>query len=137
MNASTITLKTGAEGPHHDPYHYDELTVKRQDGRKVTLHSGLGVWLKVKTAEGRKIELSESDVKAGRLAELFEYHAGITLSAAHKALDGPERARVKAHFRKCGNSGFIATTGYPGESFDYCEKCGFVAGYSFDRSAVE
>lgn len=137
MNASRVFVQHGTEGPSYDPYSYEEVIVMRPDGRKVTMHAGLGNWLKVKTAEGRKISVYESEASVARLHELFEYHAGVTVPVARKALEGPERARLKAHAAKCGSKNWTATSGFPGESFDYCEKCGLVAGYHFNASAVE
>jgi hypothetical protein len=41
-----ITLRTGQEGPHHDPYGFTEVKVVR-NGHKVIFHQGLGEWLSV------------------------------------------------------------------------------------------
>jgi hypothetical protein len=41
---TTISMRTGSEGPSYDPYHYEEMTVVGRSGT-VTLHTGLGMWL--------------------------------------------------------------------------------------------
>lgn len=139
MQTGSVNIRRGTEGPRHDPYAYEEIIVSRPDGRKVKLHSGLGEWLEVQTAEGRKIRVDESDRYAGpeRLRELFAFHSGISVETAAKTPGRREATRYREHDKRCGNENLVAATGYPGESFDYCPKCGFVGGYAFDRSAIE
>src|SRR5262249_37829395 len=43
---SRIEIRSGSEGPNFDPYHYDEITVTRADGRKATIHRGLAEWMR-------------------------------------------------------------------------------------------
>lgn len=44
---ASIRIRTGSEGPAHDPYGYQEIEFTRTDGVVVTLHSGLGEWCEV------------------------------------------------------------------------------------------
>lgn len=39
-------MKSGQEGPKHDPYGYTEIVVER-DGCEVVIHCGLGTWMEV------------------------------------------------------------------------------------------
>jgi hypothetical protein len=41
-----VRVRTGREGPKHDPYSYTEITVTRLNGNVITMHSGLMTWLK-------------------------------------------------------------------------------------------
>ena len=41
---SQVTLRSGSEGPKHDPYGYQEITVT-QGNVRVTGHIGLGLWI--------------------------------------------------------------------------------------------
>lgn len=73
-----LFCQTGAEGPLHDPYHYEERTVTVND-RTYTLHTGLGTWLKV---DGQKVgeDLEEEwiiyrwEVLTGLTIEQFDRH---------------------------------------------------------------
>ena len=45
-NEYTVDITTGSEGPTHDPYHYEEVSVTRKN-KTVTIHSGLADWVTV------------------------------------------------------------------------------------------
>lgn len=129
---SDIFIKRGSEGPRHDPYSYTEITVKRTDGNKVlrsaTIHAGLAYW--AETSDGRR-----EDQDTVRVNDLFTEVAGITPHQAHKAHRELEDRRYRYH--PCGQKYFHDCSGYPGESFVVCGKCGKVVDSHFDRSAVE
>lgn len=125
---SSINIKTGSEGPRHDPYHYDEITVNRPDGSWVTLHVGLAFW--AETSEGERIDNDDR----GALV-LFEKAAGISLPVAYKAY---REVRVRRYTRHpCGQKHFIDVQGFPGESFVFCRKCGDAVDSFFNSKAVE
>jgi hypothetical protein len=141
---SSVKIKHGAEGPSHDPYSYDEITVLRDNGNVTKLHEGLGVWLE---HNGRRVDIcaTSSDLRGvdlGRAMYLeymrvFEVLSGISPRVAERA---HHYATVilphKLHRMRCDGDVY-ATTGYPGESFVCCEKCNFVADYGFNISEVE
>ena len=129
---STIRMKHGTEGPKFDPWGYDEMIVKRPNGDKVTLHRGLAIWCSYEKADGRKWK--EDGIKA---EILFATSLGVRPYAMDRAYGKLLQLPYKLHHLKCGNENLISTTGYPGESFEYCSKCGEHLGYHFDRSAVE
>jgi hypothetical protein len=70
-----------------------------------------------------------------RAVRQFERAVGISLPALEKAVH--ERQERKYRYHPCGNKSFEYASGYPGESFVVCRKCGDVIDSHFDRSAVE
>jgi hypothetical protein len=127
---TTITVRTGTEGPRHDPYHFEEVTVERDDGRKVTLHLGLAVWSEA--SGGPLPERTDSEPDA---FHMFERYSGVSYVAMMKAYRAIPLRRMKAH--RCGMKYFRDVDGYPGETMTVCGKCGDVIDSYFDRSAVE
>lgn len=136
MNGSAVSLRHGTEGPRHDPYAFTEVTVKRADGREITAHTGLALWLKVKLANGRFVEVeyhSPEDQK--RMWDLFEFHADITIKSAETAFYTRKQNRIRHH--GCGRKHLQWVDGYPGESLLHCVKCGDILDAAFDKSAIE
>ena len=128
---STVSYNSGSEGPRHDPYHYDEVTIDRKNGDVVTIHMGLAAWCKVKR-HGKTVFQVDGETAA---QTLFEWYAGITF---HKAIGLQYtlfRRRVKYH--ACGTRFLKSVSGYPGESFTICDNCGAHLDYHFNRSVVE
>src|SRR4249919_3158745 len=109
---TSVTLRTGSEGPRHDPYHYDELTVKRNNNT-TTIHLGLGVWC---SHNGHKV--TDEDLAYG----LFEVMVGMPWHVVLKALRKLEDRKAKAlwfkHRHCAGEARCVA--GYPGEHFVLC-----------------
>ena len=124
-----VTLRTGSEGPPHDPYHFDELTVERRNSKTV-IHLGLAVWCQHN--KGTKVNGEEY------ASALFEAHVGMPWHVVLKSLRKLEERKAKALWlkhRHCpGDARRVA--GYPGERFTLC-GCGEVIDYSFNRSEVE
>jgi hypothetical protein len=135
-----IHIKTGREGPRHDPYGYEEITVHRADGAHVTLHEGFGTWIEFKDARGMGNKLDELN-SAHRSVQAALYQlildralgdAGISVEAARKAY-----RTLRSRCRNCGGRETCFAHGYPGESFELCVQCGHVVDSHFDLSAVE
>jgi hypothetical protein len=125
---TTISLRCGSEGPRHDPYHFNELTVEGRNGT-TTLHLGLAVWCK-----NDKLKLRVDNDEAFKL---FERCVGVSSEVAHKAYEYKEYVLpYKLHSLKC-DAAMENVHGFPGETFDHCPKCGATAGYHFNRSAIE
>ena len=64
-----LTVKVGTEGPKHDPYRYEEVTVRlsswngiREIALVVTCHIGLALWIKVGEIEVPCNEETYNDV---------------------------------------------------------------------------
>ncbi len=131
---SGITIRSGAEGPRHDPYHYDEITVTNARG-KFTYHGGLGSWCEA-NAFGRKWRV-DGDKPAW---ETFVHHTGMTPYIAQVVVRRHENKTLTRKFRehksRCnGQIGWF--DGYPGESLCGCNKCGSIFDSHFNRSAIE
>jgi len=125
-----IEVRSGTEGPSHDPYRFTEITVTRTSQvftGYVTFHSGLGEWTRVSD------KVSITDDKLARI--VFEHLAGITPEVALRAKHKIKVNRIRRH--PCGMNYMDWIDGYPGETMLVCLKCGNVVDSRFDRSAVE
>ena len=124
-----VSIKTGSEGPRHDPYSYSEVTVRKQDGTAVTHHSGLAMWCKL---DGQKLDQQYGDHYGEDTYEQFEKHAGIGVKAAMKAYD-----RMQRTCKKCGALDKIvdAVDGFPGETLYICQ-CGAIVSSDLNMSAI-
>ncbi len=118
-----IQQTTGSEGPHYDPYSFEEWTVNR-GGNTYVLHLGLAVWYEVNGV--RTHQHDEASV------ENFERAVGLSLDVIQ---NGYWRARSRC--KKCGSSRLEASDGYPGETLYICQKCGQICYCDFNRSAIE
>ena len=127
---SSIELRSGTEGPRHDPYGYKEITVTRADGREATLHSGLAEWMTYN--DGRVTRRFDDDIAT--LWSKFEAVMGISPELAERSFHRAKENRIRYH--KCGMKYLRDVEGYPGESFLMCEKCGKVLDSSFNESAI-
>jgi hypothetical protein len=121
---NSIELRSGSEGPAHDPYHFEEVTFTGRNG-KTTYHCGLAMWLE---HNGVRIE-SEVHEAWRRLTGFDSVERAVNiyrmLPWRNHAARCPERKRFKCE------------SGYPGESFIVCEACGEIIESHFNRSAIE
>jgi hypothetical protein len=131
-HGSSVELRSGSEGPRHDPYAYEEVTVYRADGRVATIHLGLASWM-------RSIDYNGVERKFDETPEIlhskFEATVGITPTSAIKALHRAKHNKIKRH--SCGQQHLNWVSGYPGEEMLCCGKCGHILDSTFDRSAIE
>jgi hypothetical protein len=123
---SRIEIKTGSEGPAHDPYGWEEVTATRSDGTTVTIHEGLVNWVSI---NGVKQWPENHDWKA--CARIFAGVAGISLDAARKAHE-----RIMTVCSKCGGTDLRSVAGHPGETLNICRRCDNVVSCDFDESAI-
>lgn len=126
-----VTMRSGREGPRHDPYHFDEMTVRRPDGRTITVHLGLAVWADARWPNG----MQQTTDDETEVWNLFTQVAGVTYDVAERAFHSLPARRMRAH--KCGVKHLFECSGYPGETFIVCRACGGVIDSTFDRSAIE
>jgi hypothetical protein len=122
---SSISYNSGPEGPRHDPYAYDEVTIVRDNGRAVVAHLGLDQWIEVNGSRSSFMEAEQID----RVAETV---VGISISRAQRALRKKKESEYRAHR---GHGGMEWREGFPGESFLMC-RCGHAVDYSFNESAI-
>lgn len=130
---ATVSISHGTEGPHHDPYSYEEITVTRTSPHftgSVTHHSGLSEWVQVESSKEMAscLYVRESD-------RLFSLLAGVTPAQARRAVERSRERRIRRH--PCGTRHLEWADGYPGETLLCCRKCGTILTGHFDRSAVE
>lgn len=137
-----IELRTGSEGPKHDPYAYIELTlvkdaehvVRTRGGEvvedavrpaKYTAHyGGLAHWC---TMDGEFVKVDGEDVDT-----TFEQMTGFTTRQIERFID-------KLDGRGCPSHGWRFAhdeRGYPGETFTVCGECGHTISSSFNINAV-
>jgi hypothetical protein len=127
-----IVVKEGREGPKHDPYHYEEVTITRLNGTETVYHCGaLAQWIKVRSSD--RAVLASADTEADCL-ELFEQYVGVSYKVAVRAHASLPWRRLKAH--PCGLTFIVDVNGYPGETLQVCGKCGHVVDSHMDMSAI-
>jgi len=134
-----LSVRTGSEGPHHDPYGYKELTTEITVGghtNVVTLHSGLGTWVEV---NGDKIDHSSIQSWGDRYEEgsamlltLFENLTGVAPKNFQKYLD-----QIQSHKKCCSKPVWNWERGYPGEYLLVCQNCHEIVDHQFRLSEVE
>lgn len=123
----TVGCRTGSEGPQHDPYSYEELTVETPHG-KTTLHEGLAVWVK---HNGHRLEFY------GEKEEVEAWYTFVKLTGYTRAqLERIER-KLTERCRKCGSRDTTWMRGLPGEHFEICANCRNMVGSYFCRSEIE
>lgn len=129
---TSIEIKTGKEGPRHDPYHYERVTVRRpSQNAEIVYHcGGLSEWLEVRANDR---VLTSADTHADCL-QLFEAYVGVPYHVAVKAYRSLPWRRLKAH--PCGLTFLVDVNGYPGETLTVCGKCGHVVDNHMDMSAI-
>lgn len=82
----SVSYRTGNEGPRHDPYHYEEMTVER-DGQTVTLHMGLGTYV---SHNGQSQHLDDRQALAA-----LQRFAGVSYKSLMRALQRKPRMTAR------------------------------------------
>ena len=111
---TTVHHKTGSEGPHWDPYGYEEWTVVR-NGKKIVFHHGLGDWVKI---DGVMSPSNDADV-----IKEFEAAVGISIGSlerVYRRIHSPNRCP------SCTSKKLKCVCGYHYESMVVCDKCGTI-----------
>ena len=122
----TLEIRTGTEGPKHDPYSYTEYSVTLLDGRTITLHADLEKYLKV----------DDSIIDHGDYETLLRRFVQLTGIDPHQV----EKYHEKRPLGKCSKGGKHQATwehGHPGEHLLICQKCGEILDSRFVRSEIE
>jgi hypothetical protein len=128
---SHIEIRSGSEGPRHDPYSYQEITVTRQDGREAMIHLGLAAWM---TYWDGRIQRKFDD-QHEVLFNKFEACIGINPAAAAKVLEKARSNKIRHH--ACGHKHLHEVEGFPGETLLHCSKCGSILDGDFNLSVIE
>lgn len=123
-SSGRIVIETGAEGPRHDPYGFTEITLERGDNT-TTIHMGLGEW--VRHNDELVIPNEPHDPNyVGAFLKITGFHPG----------DLESWLREVQSRCKCGSKQSYSMSGYPGETFEVCSKCGDVIASSFNELAI-
>ena len=125
-----VTRVTGVEGPHHDPYEYQEFVAKTPDG-VVRYHRGLAVWIKINGVDPEWPMTQDFDEYVALCEQRFELAAGFTLEQIERI-----HRKSKERCPKCGGKDFECTDGFPGESLIICASCGHTHDSMFCVSAI-
>lgn len=128
----TLEIKTGTEGPRHDPYSYTEYSIILPDGREVTMHEGLGEYLKV---DGEVVTTGYDNYH--KMLQEFIRLTGID---PHQVEKYRERAKFKRATGSCPEGGkhkAVWQHGHPGEHLLICQKCDEILDSRFVRSEIE
>lgn len=127
-----VSVKTGSEGPSHDPYAYTEYHVDTPAGTTI-LHEGLVTWLQHNDYKIEPATTNFNEYERWMREDGFQMCTGYRL----EALD-----RISRHLAaRCSNcrirAGWQTETGYPGEYLYVCENCGHIRGGYFNHSEIE
>jgi hypothetical protein len=125
----SVSVRTGTEGPRHDPYSFEEWVWERH-GERTTLHLGLGEWLVTggRNLDTRRIcEITGRDDPRACQTE-FEKITGVRLKVLERAMH-----RLK---HCCDRPRIHSVDGFPGEELLVCGSCSKVVGGSFNEGAV-
>ena len=125
-----VHVRIGSEGPRHDPYSYNELTVVQPHGTTV-LHNGLGVWLKSDDHDVQPPNYLSHDEREAWLRD-----AAFPMLTDFTVVQLERMARKLKSRCKCGGKSFHSEEGFPGETFDVCNRCGDIRGSYFCVEAV-
>ena len=126
-----IFVRSGSEGPRHDPYGWEEFEVHR-NGRRVSVREG-GLGYTRLTVDD---VTCESDPSQDAVDAWFQLFTGRTATAWRKAAAKAARNRT-SRCRCCGGRRFETMSGFPGESFTVCATCKEVVSTSMNWSAIE
>ncbi len=127
-----ITVRNGIEGPRHDPYGWEELTVQRPNGCWCYRTGGLG-YIKISRNEG--IVFEQSDVtKSGAEKEAIDFFARMTGLTPVQWLRTEMRLNRKCP--SCGTKGYHLVGEYTGEEMIICDGCDNVVGSNFNNAAI-
>jgi len=121
-----ITIRSGSEGPSHDPYHFTEITFEGRFGT-IKHHAGLATWT----------EWKGKLVREQHARDCFFGVVGFMPEEIEKFYYRMKQRRFLNHVKRCGRKNIESAPGYPGETLTYCKKCGDVLDCDFNRSAVE
>lgn len=125
-----VTVRTGQEGPKHDPYSFVEYEAEMPT-TSLEAHLGLGFW--VRTNGGPKINITgwNYDRDEQFLNDLFRHATGYTIRQLIRFRDA-----AKSRCTAGGRHNTIPMNGFPGESFEVCTKCNRVVDSFFDHASI-
>lgn len=130
----SVTRRNGREGPSHDPYAFEEIRIDNGT-HAMTIHVGLAIWIEIDDDEREFVPSAYYDEPDAWLEE----HAQMCFGWSLKQIARFEQRALDSRWRGCEKGGRHVTTtkdGFPGETFDVCERCNKIVDSQFFESAV-
>lgn len=129
MSGTRVEFESGSEGPSHDPYGWDRITVYRGGSEYEFESHALGdTTFKM---DGELRAGGCSDAEAREAAAEFE-----RLSGGSPGDWMNWHGRATSRCPKCGCRELVSMSGYPGEHFEVCAKCDCIAASHFNESEI-
>jgi hypothetical protein len=124
-----VWMRTGSEGPRHDPYSYGELTVKTPK-HKVMIHEGLACFVVVdgKRSDATRKTYDKFSKVSDRLLKRWTGYTRKQIGRIHR------KSKEQCPFG--GRHETIDMSGFPGEHFQVCQKCDKIVDSYFNESAI-
>lgn len=119
-----VRIKHTSEGPRHDPYSVVTVTFTPTHGEEVIAR--IAEFTPSFTVAGKVTKCND----AIEVENLFERHVGFSVAQACRYED-----RAK-HTCPCGCRSTHVVHGYPGETFNVCDRCGRFVSSDFNESAI-
>lgn len=116
-----FTITSGTEGPINDPYGWSEYRLG-----DVTIHLGLGEWIKVKG----EVTPTELLGEGGALAEFVKL-TGYTVKQIERIA-----TNFTSRCGKCGSKKLEDRSGFPGETLVCCTVCECICHTRFNPEAI-
>jgi hypothetical protein len=131
-----VTMKTGVEGPKHDPYGTETWTITGEyKGAEITLtyHQGLDEWFTIDTSSKVRVNYDGGTLKL--MSECCEKLTGKTFDEVRGIWEEKEYGMF---CETCNDFPPDVTShkGYPGETIYCCTKCSNPVNSFQDMSAV-
>lgn len=130
----SVSVVRGTEGPSHDPYSYEETTIK-VPGSKIVIHAGLAEFIKL---NGETFPISVH--KRERFGEAIDVLLRAKVGYSRVQLERIARKKRQARTRACPLGGLHDLQwghGFPGEELLWCTKCKHILDRTFNSSAIE
>jgi hypothetical protein len=119
-NGTKVSMKTGSEGPNHDPYSFIEYKIEN-----MTIHLGLAEFIKVnKVKVAKTYKECESWLLQNKNTKLEDL-----IQEIEDALHQPKPC-------KCGCKEATWRSGFPGEHLLICDNCKDVLDSEFCESEI-
>lgn len=126
-----VDLRTGSEGPKHDPYHFEEYRIRTPD-TEVVVHLGLGDWVTVGKTQLELVGFTDKERAKFIREDVLKRVTGYTMTQLERiARKRSERCA------NCSGKVFESVCGFPGEHLTMCSYCGHIVDNYFCISEVE
>ena len=111
-----IMVKTGKEGPRHDPYSYLEVTIVEEYGngiRKIVYHAGLDEFLYVDENGNKKWADHDDEFTFDQIKKMTGYSRELLMKLGLRKTTPPNKCPSCRKYLECDS-------GYAGETILFC-----------------